>query len=52
MTVKERVWLCRLIEKMNEQADFSRRLGITNTSTFHGRVPRAPRRMGESRRIT
>ena len=36
MSVKERVMICRLLEKMREQDNYSRQLGLTNTSTFCG----------------
>ena len=36
MSVKDRVELCRLIEKMNERKDCSKRLGLVNVSTFRG----------------
>ena len=36
MGVKERVMTCRLLEKMTEQAGYSRQLGLKNTSTFCG----------------
>lgn len=36
MSVKERVMTCRLLEKMKEQGNYSRQLGLENTSTFCG----------------
>lgn len=36
MSVRERVLICRLLEKMSEQAAYSRQLGLTNASTFYG----------------
>ena len=36
MSVKERVMICRLLEKMKEQDNYSRQLGLTNASTFCG----------------
>lgn len=36
MSVKERVLICRLLEKMSEQDAYSRQLGLENTSTFCG----------------
>lgn len=36
MSVKERVMICRLLEKMKEQDNYSRQLGLVNTSTFCG----------------
>ncbi|MCR4787563.1 MAG: hypothetical protein K5888_03160 [Lachnospiraceae bacterium] len=32
MDVKERVWLCRVIEKIKSQPEFSERLRIQNAS--------------------
>ncbi|MBO4988215.1 MAG: hypothetical protein J6C63_05170 [Lachnospiraceae bacterium] len=36
MSVKERVLICRLLEKMSEQEAYSRQLGLENASTFCG----------------
>lgn len=36
MSVKERVMICRLLEKMKEQAGYGRQLGLKDTSTFCG----------------
>ena len=36
MSVKERVMICRLLEKMKEQDNYSRQLGLENASTFCG----------------
>ena len=36
MSVKERVLICRLLEKMKDQDTYSRQLGLENTSTFCG----------------
>jgi len=36
MSVKERVLICRLLEKMSEQDAYSRQMGLENTSTFCG----------------
>ena len=36
MSVKERVMICRLLEKMKEQDSYGRQVGISNTSTFGG----------------
>lgn len=37
MSVKERIELCMLIEKMEEQKECSKRLGLVNNSTFLGK---------------
>lgn len=34
MTAENRVRLCRLIEKINEQAEYSERIGIENASVL------------------
>lgn len=36
MGVKQRVLTCKLIEKMQQQANYSKQLGLENTSTFYG----------------
>jgi len=36
MSVRERVLICRLLEKMKEQDSYSRQLGLENASTFCG----------------
>lgn len=36
MSVKERVMTCRLLEKMKEQENYGRQLGLENVSTFCG----------------
>lgn len=37
MSTRERIRLCILIEKMNEQKSYSEKLGLENRSTFHGK---------------
>ena len=37
MSIRERIRLCILIEKMNEQKAYSEKLGLENKSTFHGK---------------
>ncbi len=37
MDVKQRVQLCRLLEKANAQSIYSKKLGIRNESTFRGK---------------
>ena len=37
MTLERRLMLCRLIEHMESDKEFADRLGLINTSTFHGR---------------
>lgn len=36
MGIEQRILTCRLLEKMNEQKNYSSRLGLANVSTFHG----------------
>lgn len=36
MTTEQRIRMCILIEKMNKQQLFSKKLGIEDKSTFHG----------------
>ena len=36
MGIEQRILTCRLLEKMNNQKDYSGRLGLENVSTFHG----------------
>ena len=35
MHLAERIRLCRLLDKMEEQKTYSKKLGLENTSTFH-----------------
>ena len=37
MSVEQRVRTCRLLEKMRMQEIYSRRLGLEDVSTVHGR---------------
>lgn len=36
MSVEHRIRLCLLIDKMNDQKDYSKKLGLENRSKFHG----------------
>lgn len=36
MSVLERVRRCQLIDKMKEQKEYCKRLGLENKSSFHG----------------
>lgn len=36
MSVEQRVFLCRLLEKMKENGTYSNKLGLENVTTFHG----------------
>lgn len=36
MRVEQRIRRCILIDKMNAQKDFSKKLGLENISKFHG----------------
>lgn len=35
MRLAERIRLCRLLDKMEEQKEYSQKLGIENISTYH-----------------
>jgi hypothetical protein len=37
MSVQERVIMCRLVEKMERQKNFSKKLKLENHTCFHGR---------------
>ena len=37
MSVEQRIQTCRLLEKMRMQKDYSKRLGLEDISTIHGR---------------
>lgn len=37
MNVQERIRMCRLVEKMENQREFSKRLCLENISSFHGK---------------
>lgn len=37
MSVEQRVQTCRLLEKMRMQASYSKRLGLEDVSTVHGK---------------
>ena len=37
MEIVQRIRLCRLIEKMEKQEAFCRRLGLVNVSRLHGK---------------
>ena len=37
MTIKERVNLCRLIEKIDRNRNYSKSIGINNVSRFKGK---------------
>ena len=37
MSVEQRIQTCMLLEKMRVQKDYSRRLGLEDISTLHGR---------------
>ena len=37
MCIEQRVRICRLLEKMKEQDSYSKKIGLKNTSTFHGK---------------
>lgn len=38
MSVEERMLVCRVVEKMEVQKRFSKRLGLENKSTYRGKT--------------
>ncbi len=36
MSITERIQLCTLIEKMNDNQEYSKRLGVSNISKYKG----------------
>lgn len=36
MSVEQRIRLCLLIDKMDDQKEYSKKLGLENRSKFHG----------------
>ena len=36
MNIEQRIRICRLLEKMEQQADYSKKLGLANVSSFYG----------------
>ena len=38
MTTEQRIRMCLLLEKMDEQKEYSERLGLENRSRFHGKT--------------
>lgn len=36
MDIEERILTCRLIEQMNENAEYTKKLGLENESTYRG----------------
>ena len=50
MSVRERIMICRVVEKIEVQEGYSKKLGIENASTFHGKpVSRTAKRTRETR---
>ena len=37
MSVEQRVRICRLLEKIKVQEEYSKKLGVENLSTYHGK---------------
>ena len=37
MSIEQRVLTCRVLEKMKEQKGYSKKLGLENASTIHGK---------------
>ncbi len=36
MSVRERIMICRVVERIEKQKSYSRKLGLENKSTYHG----------------
>lgn len=37
MSVKQRMELCRILEKMNAHGSYGEKIGLEDASTFHGK---------------
>lgn len=37
MSVEQRIMLCRLLEKMDDQWEYGKKIGLENVSRFHGK---------------
>ena len=49
MSVEQRVQICRLIEKMKFQQEYSEKVGIVNQSTFRGKYITLPSMKAEGK---
>ena len=38
MNIQDRIKKCLLIEKMNQQRSYSKKIGLENTSKYHGKL--------------
>ena len=50
MTVDERVFLCRLLEKIEEQEAYCETIGVRNRSMFQGEAGSQGKRIGRYER--
>ena len=50
MTVDERVFLCRLLEKIEEQEAYCEMMGVRDRSTFHGEAVSQRKSIGQYER--
>lgn len=50
MTVDERVFLCRLLEKIEEQEAYCEMIGVRDRSTFQGETVSQRKRVGRYER--
>lgn len=50
MTVDERVFLCRLLEKIEEQEAYCESMGVRDRSTFQGEAVSQRKRIGRYER--
>ncbi|MBD5508225.1 MAG: hypothetical protein HDR05_09315 [Lachnospiraceae bacterium] len=50
MTIDERIFLCRLLEKIEEQEIYCKTIGVQDRSTFQGEVVSQRKRIGRYER--
>ena len=50
MTVDERIFLCRLLEKIEEQETYCETIGVRDRSTFQGEAVSQQRGIGQYER--
>lgn len=50
MTIDERIFLCRLLEKIEEQEIFCETIGVRDRSTFHGEAVSQRKKIGQNER--
>ena len=50
MTIDERIFLCRLLEKIEEQETYCETIGVRDRSTFQGEAVSQRKRIGQYER--